>query len=103
MPVLPEGPGHAQRSAGQVSLSVLPQEAAPYARLLCSKDHLLFQMKPVGQKNEPFGARERRPVTCPSRVGQNWGGGESLAELGREIGPRRSGFFCGKGSSLTET
>lgn len=73
-----------------------------YPRLPCSKDHLLFQMKPVGQKDEPSGAKER-PVTCPSRVGQNWGGGGSLAELGREIGPQRSGLFCGKGSSLTET
>ncbi|XP_030874275.1 phospholipase B1, membrane-associated-like [Leptonychotes weddellii] len=24
-------------------------------------------MKPAGQKDEPFGARERRPVTCPSQ------------------------------------
>lgn len=77
---------------GEVPLSVIPQYVATYVRLLCSKDHLLFQMKPAGQKDEPFGARETRPVTCPSQVGQNLGVGHLWLSWGERWGHEEVGF-----------
>lgn len=76
----------------EVPLSVIPQYVATYIRLLCSKDHLLFQMKPAGQKDEPFGAGETRPVTCPSQVGQNLGVGDLWLSWGERWGHKEVGF-----------
>lgn len=65
-------------------------------------------MQPAGQKDEPFSAKERRPLKCPSQVGKDWrgwrwGSGESPTELGRMVGSQRSGLCCESGSYLDET
>lgn len=71
------GPGsNSEKCQMNQSFSVVPWNAAICVQLFRSKDRLLFQMEPAGQKDEPFNAREMRLVKCPSQVGKDWRGEE---------------------------
>lgn len=49
------------------------RNAVTRAQRACSGGHLLLQMQPAGQKDEPFRANERRLTKCPSQVGREGG------------------------------